>query len=138
MNFQLRGHPRASRSNEGFTLIEVLITVAVVSTAVVFIFRAFVTLLTATKFSQDMAFACFIAEDKLGEIEQRYQRYKDGVAPLETEGAKDIGVRPFRWRYQTVDSGLADLKRIDFQCLWKEGAREKEHSLDLSTYLVTS
>ncbi len=128
---------RVPRNDElGFTLIEVLITVAVVSTAVVFILRSFTTLFAATKFSQDMTFACFLAEDKLGEIELRYK--DPSVSPLEIEGTQDIGTRHFSWRYQAVDPGLTNLKRIDFECLWKENAKEKEHSLDLSAYLASS
>ncbi|MFH1191309.1 MAG: prepilin-type N-terminal cleavage/methylation domain-containing protein, partial [Candidatus Omnitrophota bacterium] len=52
-------------SKRGFSLAEVLITMAILVTGIVFVFRAFVTSMSSAKFSQNITMACLLAENKI-------------------------------------------------------------------------
>jgi hypothetical protein len=98
--------------------------VAILSTAIVFIFRAFTTVLSATKLSQNITLACLLAESKLWEIEQRY---KDNKQPLGREGEEIIQDKEFRWDYTTEPI-------LEFNVTWQENAN-KEEKYSIATYL---
>jgi type II secretion system protein I len=127
-----------SKSNRiksrSFSLLEVIITVAILSIAIVSIFRAFTTVLSTLKLSQNMTLACFLAEDKLWEIEQRQ---RDNVKPLEASGSETIQEREFKWDYTTEkdSSGLANLNKLVFIVSWQEKRRGEEQYI-INTYLT--
>lgn len=99
----------ASKSNKAFSLLEVLITVAILSTAIVFVFRAFTTVLSSVRFSQNITLACLLAEDKLWEIEEKQKQSQD---PIGSEsGTEKIQNQDFLWSYTT--SKLADYDLIE-------------------------
>jgi len=56
-------------NNKGFTLLEVLVAVAILGLGIVFVFRSFFTVLEAEKISQSVLQNCFLAEDYLWQIE---------------------------------------------------------------------
>ena len=123
----------ASKSNKAFSLLEVIITVAILSTAIVFVFRAFTTVLSSVRFSQNITYACLLAEDKLWEIEEKQKESSD---PLEiASGTKTLQGRDFRWDYTATKIADLNLVDLEFNLHWQEKAREKEYSLNFRTYL---
>ena len=124
-----------SKSSKAFTLLEVLIALAILSTAIVFIFRSFTFSLSTTKFSQNITLACFLAEDKIWELEQGQMAQ---VEPIESQqGSEKIQGKDFRWAYQTKKLGNSDLVYLEFIVYWQENLREKEYSLEFDTYLTS-
>lgn len=124
----------ASKSNKAFSLLEVIITVAILSTAIVFVFRAFTTVLSSVKFSQNITLACFLAEDKLWEIENKQ---KDTKGPLSTaSGTEKIQEQDFNWDYTVTEIQDLNLVELKFNVNWKENVREKEYVLNFATYLI--
>lgn len=118
----------------GFTLVEVLITVAILSTAIIFVFRSFTVLLSSVKFSQDLNLACFLAEGKMWEIENK-QKYISSV--LEPgQGVERIQGKDFTWRYGLGKLDNSDLIEMDCSIFWQENGREEEYSLEFLTYLL--
>ena len=122
-----------SRSNKAFSLLEVIITVAILSVAIMFIFRSFASAIASTKFSQNISLACFLAESHLWEIEQRH---KDNLALPSPQGTEKIEERGFNWDYTILDTDIPELKKLKFTVSWKERLREKEYSVDFFTYLA--
>lgn len=118
------------KSNRAFSLIEVIITVAILSSAIVFIFRAFTALLSYAKLSRDITVACYLAEDKLWQVQQRWTDLK---SPLEPSGRELIQEQTFSWNYNTEEI-QESLTKLTLTVSWKESInRQEEYSFD--TYL---
>ncbi|MCX5699847.1 MAG: type II secretion system minor pseudopilin GspI [Candidatus Omnitrophica bacterium] len=124
-----------SRSNKAFTLLEVLIALVILSTAIVFIFRSVTSSLYSAKFSQNITGACFFAENKIWEMEEE-QRAK--AEPIENrQGSQKIQGKDFRWTCQTKRLGSSNLVYLEFIVYWQESLREKEYVLEFDTYLLS-
>ena len=123
-----------SRFSKAFTLFEVLIALAILSTAIVFIFRSFTSSLFSVKFSQNITLACFFAENKIWELEQE-QKAKTG--PIENrQGKEKVQGKDFKWAYQVKRLESSNLMDLEFIIYWQENLREKEYVLEFDTYLV--
>jgi hypothetical protein len=107
--------------------------VAILSSAIIFLLRSYTTSLSSTKFSQDITLACYLAADKLWEIESDY-----GLGlRLPEPKPETIQSRKFDWKYGILDSDTLGLKELKLTVLWKENVREKEYPIDCLTYLIT-
>ena len=121
-----------SRSDKAFSLVEVLITVAILSSAVVFIFRGFTASLQAAKLSQNITLACLLAEDRLWELELRQQsklRLPDSSEPILLQNQE------FNWVYEIKDADYPNLKELVLTVSWQE-SRRKNYALSFLTYLL--
>ncbi|MCM8797230.1 MAG: type II secretion system GspH family protein [Candidatus Omnitrophica bacterium] len=121
-------------SNRAFSLVEILVTVAILSTAIIFVFRSFATSLYCAKLSQDITFVGLLAENKLWDIEQKQ---KASRRPLERESGEDeIDGKKIKWSYTIAKlEGYNLLVEAAFNFLWEERLKEKEYALNLLTYL---
>lgn len=119
------------RSDKAFSLLEVVVTVAIVSLALVFVLRGFSVILSSARLSQDITLACLLAEEKIWEVE-------NGLA---TSGSRsqEIQARQFGWEYRQypeTSAPAADLVRLDLSVTWDASVARKE-KLDISTYLLS-
>lgn len=82
--------PRKQRtSSGGFTLIEVLVSVAILSTGLVLILRAYTTALVAMDTSDEVVRASLLMDQKMGELELGLAQKGASLAALDgafTEG----------------------------------------------------
>lgn len=116
---------------KGFTLIEILITVAIVSTAIIFLLRSFTASLGSARFSQHITLACYLSEQKLLEIERILVKGAD----YPESGTETLQNKRFNWRREIRDTDKPDLKELKFTVGWQENLREKEYSMEFLTYL---
>ena len=123
---------KSNKKSKSFSLIEILITIAILSSAVVFIYRAFTASLSAARFSQNMTLASFLAEDKLWEIEES-QRNK--FTPPATKGEAILGNRKFTWDYEISKTDDPALTQLEFNISWPE-KRTNEYIMNFFTYLL--
>jgi len=123
--------------NKSFSLIEVLITVGIVSGVIIFIFRCFAASLGMSLFSQHISLGCYLAEDKLWQIEQAWQ---NNTEKLPRPGVEKIQDRDFKWDYEISDSDPdatnTTLKNLKLEVSWQENFREKDYSLEFFTTLL--
>ena len=119
-----------SRSNKGFSLIEVIVTVAVLSTAIMFVFRSFATVLAASKIGQNMTLACLRAENELYKIEQEQRKSN---SPLDGKGSDAAQV--FSWNYVTGKNPNWNLMNCAFAVSWKEKKGNVPRQLQIDTFL---
>ena len=124
----------AKKSKRAFSLLEVVITVAILSTAIVFVFRGFATVLVTVRLSQNMTLACFLAEDRLWELEVRQAGSLDQLG--NDRGELKMQGRDFNWSYQTTRLENSRLIKLELGVSWKENNREKEYQMDFLTYLL--
>ncbi|MBU1727135.1 MAG: prepilin-type N-terminal cleavage/methylation domain-containing protein [Candidatus Omnitrophica bacterium] len=127
----MRSRYNKIRSKRGFSLIEVLITVGIISTGIVFLFSAFAAAMSAVKLSQNMTFACLLAENKIWETEQAL---RTGSSP-QLNGAENIEGKDFKWDIEILDAAGSDPKKLKLNLSWKEKLKEKDYSLETLSYL---
>ena len=108
-------------------MLEVIITVAILSTAIVVVLRAFTTIISAVKFSQNITLACLFAEDKLWKLENDF--------PL-TEEANTQSSK-FSYNDESSDTDIPGLKQLKLTVSWEE-KRKNPYSLEFYTYTFTS
>lgn len=115
------------KSNKAFSLLEVIISVAILSTAIVFIFRAFTMVLASVRFSQNITLACFLAEDKLWRLENKF--------PL-TDTSQEETLRniKFEYNHELTKTDTPELKQLKFTVSWIE-KRENPYAIEFFTYL---
>ena len=122
---------KSKKTSGAFTLLEVLIAVGILSTAIIFIFRSFTAALASVRFSQNITLACYLAEAKFWEVERSY--ISGGKIP--DPGKEKIQEKDFHWSYEILDTAEPDLKLLKLAVSWKENQREKEYPLEFFTYL---
>ncbi len=97
------------RAEQGFSLLEVLIALAVLALALFALSRSAALAIDATRHRQEVLLAGLVAQNVLAEI-----RLGPGVpAQGEREGRQQQGPRQFHWRAEISDSELPGIRRID-------------------------
>jgi len=98
--------PRPSR---GFTLLEILVALAVLAIALAATARSMGAAIDTTAALRDRTLARWVAEDKLAQLELG----REWPALDTKEGDADMGGRAFRWRQQTSASPVARMRRVE-------------------------
>lgn len=122
------------KSNKAFSLVEVLVAVTVLATAIVMVFRAYAAILSAVGFSRNMTQACLLSEEKLGEAQHRYKNFGETAA----SGSRTLRNTKFNWKYEIVDADAPELKQLHLTVSWKEKARRKEYPLEFTLFLPST
>jgi len=121
------------QKHKAISLIEVLITVAILTGGIVFVFRGFMTSLSAASLSQNIMLASFLAEDKLWQIEEMQ---KQKIA-LEDSGLETVNVqnKEFSVKYEISSTNVEGLNKLNISVSWPRDKRAF-NSFDFSTYLT--
>lgn len=119
------------KSNKSFSLVEVLITVGILSSAITFIFRSFTASLFAVNFSQNISLACYLSEDKIWEITQAYKSALD----MPESGDEAIANKDFNWRYELLETDVPDIKELKFTVNWAKGNKKQNYRIEFLNYL---
>lgn len=114
-------------NKKGFSLLELIIAIGVLSIGIVAVFEAFIFSGRVTKFACDIIDASFIAEDKLQELESRevFKLIK------EEESASTRG--SFSCKYTISPVAQSDLYKLSLVVSWLR--LKKQEELSLGTYL---
>jgi prepilin-type N-terminal cleavage/methylation domain-containing protein len=126
MKINLKTISVTATPNKGLSLIEVLITVAILSSAIAVVLRAFASLLATTQYSQNITRATLLAEDKLWRLE-------NGL-PFED---KERGEEKFTPAYTQTPDILPDFKDLELlkvSVSWEEKGASP-YTIDFYTYL---
>jgi general secretion pathway protein I len=97
----------------GFTLLEILVALAVLAIALTATARGLGAAVDTTAALRDRTLARWVAEDRLAELELR----KAWPALDVKEGDADMGGRAFRWREQTSATPVARMRRVELSVL---------------------
>ena len=119
------------RKNKGFLLLEVMVSVTILSIALVLILNSFMRSVRAVDLSKDYFRAGLLLEEKMFEI------YSD--TDIEEGISEDIFTgfdNRFSWALNVTKLEEEPLKEVDLKVLWDE--RNKKQSLPVLTYLYTS
>ena len=111
----LREQPMMSRignNNNGFTLIEVMLSVVIFTMGVIAVIRAYATSLNALQASQNYIYGVCLAKEKLAEIQQS-EMENAGVSQGNDQGEFPGQWNRFQWKSQisaTNEKGLNAVK----------------------------
>lgn len=112
------------KSSKGISLIEVVITVVILSAGLVFVARSFSYSLRSTRKSVDYLKAMSLLEDKMFEWENKGQ-----IGLISESGAFPQAEGGFTWRLKTGGSEIPGLNKLILFVNWKDGG------VFLTTYL---
>lgn len=119
---------RRLRKRTGFTLIEVLVTVSILSLGMVLIFQSNMMSLHAYSLYSSRLKVQSWAEEKLWEAQESILEGEGSSFPGSTSGEELIGGKPCRWSLSIVSDSFdkVEFYTVDLKVSWKEGSRKEE------------
>jgi general secretion pathway protein I len=118
-------------SPRGFTLLEVLISLAIIAIVLITCLRAQNQSIRLYQLSRDLTIATILARQKMGEIELA------GFPELgEEEREFEDAFPEFTWRQRVSETPFEEARRVDLSIVWKEGIRER--SVDVIAYITNT
>ncbi len=132
------GYPKPAAA--GFTLLEVMVAVAVIAIALVPLLRLHLLSLDATMYAQDLTIAVGLAQEKMAEMAAAPE-------PGEDKGEFDAAAyERFRWQTSVgekeevaipnpdpqggVQVSTFEIQRIEVTVIWLDGESEKLYTLE--------
>jgi prepilin-type N-terminal cleavage/methylation domain-containing protein len=115
----------------GFTLIEVMISISILSIGLVFILQGFNRSLNVIKISEDNLEIISLAKEKMAEVILENKETKDSININQELSYQDID-----FKLEVNSTNLQDyenLDKLDCKIIWKEGKREGK--MNIFTYL---
>ena len=120
---------RCKLANSAFSLLELIITIAILSAGITVILQAIAISSRTTGLSGDMVKAVFIAEDKLQEIDFKEKKGLIKQEPYESKGEFE----KFKWKnILGFDTDLS-LYNMNFVVNWQRSNKTQE--INVRTYL---
>ena len=114
---------------QGFTLVEVMVALAILAITLVVIFSQQATSIKVGNEARIITKATFVAQERMaGLITQK--RLPIG----EEEGEVAEAIPPLKWKHIVDESETEGMKKITVLVLWKEGGRERD--VRLVTYVI--
>ncbi len=126
---------RDRRSRAGFTLIEVLICVAILSTALIMVYRPMLAALDAWRYADEREEASRLMERQIFEFRERTHRLAGVLAPSET---RTLLGRDKPFEYRRVAQPLTadgELYRIECQIAWNRAGKTKRLIRSFDAYI---
>ena len=115
----------------GFTLLEVLISLAIIAIVLITCLRAQNQSIRLYHLSRDMTVATILARQKMGEIELAEFPELGGE-----EGDFEDKFPGFTWQKTVSMTPFEEARRVDLSVIWKEGIRERR--VDVIAYITNT
>jgi prepilin-type N-terminal cleavage/methylation domain-containing protein len=112
----------------GFTLLELIVTVAILSLGIVFIYEGFFVSLGVSSYTKNYLDVQLWIEQKLWDIQDKLLRYKT-LLTQQSSGSFILRNKNFLWElsYALIEgTEKINLYEIDLRVRWKEGLRNVE------------
>ena len=119
----------------GFTLIEIMVSIAILSFGLILILQGFTQSLNALRISRNNLKTTLLAEEKITEIQIEAKQSTD-LYFGNLSGESDIDNIEFKWETSIIpDEEYEHLNKVRTTVSWKEGRRKG--AVPLVTYLRT-
>lgn len=104
------------RRARGFTLVEVMVALAIVAIGLIAAFNGIIQMAHSTAFLRERALADWIAMNQITEI-----RLSDNFPNVgRFDGDTEFAGRNWRWEAQVSETGVTGLRRIDLSVAYEE------------------
>ncbi|MDD5505344.1 MAG: prepilin-type N-terminal cleavage/methylation domain-containing protein [Candidatus Omnitrophica bacterium] len=122
------------KKSRGFTLIEIMISIAILSLGLIFVLQGLTHCLSILRISQNNLEASLLAEDKMAELEIAIKQEPDKLSK-DTSGESRSGNIEFKWEIRlSPDQEYEELNEVKAAVYWREGRRTG--SSVFNTYLM--
>lgn len=118
---------------DGFTLLEILVAVAIIGISLTVIIQLFSSNLRAISVSKDYVHAVLKAEERMRELLEE-ENLSEGHYSEQTEDGYKIDIYISKFGKDKSENLQVDLTQIDLSVSWTAGMKEKR--FDLTTYKV--
>jgi len=118
-----------NNKNNGFQLIEVIMSVVILSMSLTFILNSFMGSLRAIQLSEDYFKGGLLLEEKMFEL------YNSDVEKAPPDGNFTNFNDKFSWELKLTDLEEAVIKKVNLEVLWKDAT--KNNNISILTYLYT-
>jgi general secretion pathway protein I len=108
------------RTEAGFTLVEVLVALAVLSIALAAVLHAMGQAIDLTAGLRDRTLALWVAEERA----TMHQLKQDWPSLDTSEGTMEFGGREWRWLEQTASTPVSDFRRMDIE-IYPAGSKDR-------------
>ena len=113
------------QKQKGFTLIEVMVALVVISVALVAVITAYLQLLNALRNTENYNQAVLISSEQMGLLEDEIRRRGGEVNLSQYSGEETRGTRSFKWEFTgTTPEDYPDLQEIQMTINWSDGKRQ--------------
>lgn len=119
--------------NDGFTLLEILVAVAIIGISLTVIIQLFSSNLRAISISKDYVHAVLKAEERMRELLEE-ENLSEGHYSEQTEDGYKIDIYISKFSRDKSENLQVDLTQIDLSVSWTAGMKEKR--FNLTTYKV--
>lgn len=110
-------------NKRGFTLVEIMISIAILSIGLILVLQGFSYALNILRISQDNLETSLLAQEKMAELEINSKQSK-GMFLKDISGDSQSDNIEFRWQIRlTPDTEYEDLYAVMTTVNWKEGRR---------------
>lgn len=114
--------------DKGFLLMEVMVSIAILSIGFVLILNSFTRSIKALKLSEDYFKAGLLLEEKIYEISN------SNLEPGSTNGVFTSPDSRFSWNLDVLEIEEVNLNEVSLEISWNQG--NKRHGMSLATYLL--
>ena len=114
------------KPSAGFTLVEVMVTVVVLSVGLVAVYEAFLVSLDTMGIFHNRLNAQFIATEQIDRIQRELNLPTGTFLPSSQSGIREIDNRKFAWQLVlSLDDINQELYSVNAIVLWKDAQRER-------------
>jgi len=117
---------RTDRAQAGFTLLEVMIALAILSLVAVAFLRAQASSVRLVDESVQISMATLLAKERMAELESR-----GFPQPGDNSGTGGEAVPSFRWEHIISTTELPNIRKAVVRVLWADGDRQRNMELTL-------
>jgi len=116
---------RQRRTSQGFTLMEVMVTVIVVGTAIAVIANGFAAGTRTTSRIEQTTRAAFLATELVSQLETEEVDFLtetegDFSEEAETGAVGAVGSAEYKWRLTVAEAGEEDLYKVKIEVTWAD------------------
>jgi Tfp pilus assembly protein PilV len=117
-----------------FTLLEVILSVVIISSALLIIARSFSLIVDSQIAISNYTTAFFLLEKKLSTLDTVQSNYRDDNYNVK-EGIFDYPFSKFQWHMKEKEIFGGDLRKVFLSISWEEKGKRKE--VGVTTCLIT-
>lgn len=103
---------RSRAAGRGFTLVEVMVALAVVAVALPSVILTLYQQVDGTEYLRDKSLAQMVAANKLAEL-RLLSRARQSLLQGEDTGSEDLAGRPWSWRIQSTETQVQSFYRVE-------------------------